>query len=105
MTYAVIRSGGKQYTVHEGERLRVERLAGEAGDAVEINEVLLIGGDGDTRVGTPHVTGARVVAEIVDHGKAKKIIVGTYKAKVRTRRRNGHRQQYTQLAIKQIVTG
>ena len=104
MTYAVVRTGGKQYTVREGGTLRVEKLDGELGASVELDEVLMVS-DGDAvTVGSPTVPGARVVAEIVDQGKAKKIHVFKYKSKVRYRKRTGHRQQYTQLAIKQIVS-
>jgi large subunit ribosomal protein L21 len=104
MSYAVIRTGGKQYTVREGENLKVEKLAGEPGDSIELGEVLMVADGDDVTVGAPLVDGARVVAEIVEHGKAKKIHVFKYKAKVRYSKRTGHRQQYTQLAIKQIVT-
>jgi large subunit ribosomal protein L21 len=104
MTYAVIRSGGKQYTVREGDSLKVEKLAGEPGESLEIADVLMVS-DGDAvTVGAPLVTGAKVMAEIVEHGKGEKIVIFKYKPKVRYRKRTGHRQQYTKLAIKQIVT-
>ena len=104
MTYAVIRSGGKQYTVREGDSLKVERLTGEPGESLEIADVLMVS-DGDSiTVGAPLVTGAKVMAEIVEHGKGEKIVIFKYKPKVRYRKRTGHRQQYTELAIKQIVT-
>jgi large subunit ribosomal protein L21 len=103
MTYAVIRSGGKQYTVREGDSLKVEKLAGEPGESLEIADVLMVS-DGDSiTVGAPLVTGAKVMAEIVEHGKGEKIVVFKYKPKVRYRKRTGHRQQFTKLAIKQIV--
>lgn len=104
MTYAVIRSGGKQYTVREGDSLKVEKLAGEPGESLEIADVLMVS-DGDSiTVGAPLVTGAKVMAEIVEHGKGEKIVIFKYKPKVRYRKRTGHRQQFTKLAIKQIVT-
>ncbi len=102
--YAVIKSGGKQYTVRPGDRLNVEKLEGEAGSSIELTDVLMVS-DGDTvTVGTPSVTGARVVAEIVEHGKGKKIQVFKYKNKIRYRKKTGHRQQYTRLAVKEIMT-
>lgn len=103
MTYAVVRSGGKQYTVREGETLRVELLPGEPGENIELSDVLMIADGEDVTVGAPTVAGARVVAMITEHGKAKKIQVFKYKAKVRYRKRTGHRQRYTELTIKQII--
>lgn len=103
--YAVIKSGGKQYTVRPGDTLDVEKLDGEAGASVELTDVLLIENDGVLSVGTPTVAGASVTAEIVEHGKAKKIIVFKYKPKIRYRKKTGHRQQYTRLAIREIVGG
>jgi large subunit ribosomal protein L21 len=104
MTYAVIRSGGKQYTVRPGAKLKVEKLPGEPGESVELADVLMVADGDSVTVGTPTVTGAKVVAEIVAQGKHAKIHVFKYKPKVRYRRRTGHRQQYTELAIKEIVT-
>jgi large subunit ribosomal protein L21 len=101
--YAVIRSGGKQYTVRPGERLNVEKLEGEVGSTVELTDVLMVA-DGDAvSVGAPAVSGARVTAEIVEHGKGKKVVVFKYKPKIRYRKKTGHRQQFTRLAIKDIV--
>ena len=102
MTYAVIRTGGKQYTVREGDSLKVERLAGEPGATVTLSDVLLVSQDDQVTVGAPLVAGARVTAEIVEHGKGEKIHVFHYKAKVRYSKRTCHRQQYTKLAIKTI---
>ncbi len=103
--YAVIRTGGKQYTVHEGDTLDVESLRAEPGEEVELGEVLMVGDGAEVRIGRPLVEGARVVAGVVEHGKGKKIIVFKYKSKTRYRRKTGHRQQFTRLAIKQIVAG
>ena len=100
--YAVIRTGGKQYRVEAGQRLRVEKLSGAAGDRVEFPDVLMIGGDGDVAVGTPTVGNARVVGEIVEQGRGRKITVFKYKSKTRYRRVRGHRQQQTVLAITEI---
>ena len=100
--YAVIRTGGKQYRVEAGQRLRVEKLSGAAGDRVEFPEVLMIGGDGETAVGTPTVEDAHVVGEIVEQGRSRKVTVFKYKNKTRYRRVRGHRQQQTVLAITEI---
>lgn len=101
--YAVIRSGGKQYTVRQGDRLKVERLEGEAGSTVEFADVLMLA-DGDAiSIGAPTVAGARVVTEIVDHGKGAKLIIFKYKPKIRYRKRTGHRQHYTQLTVREII--
>jgi large subunit ribosomal protein L21 len=102
--YAVIRSGGKQYTVRPGDRLDVEKLDGEVGSEIELAEVLMVT-DGDAvSLGAPSVSGAKVTAEIVEHGKGKKVVVFKYKPKIRYRKKTGHRQQFTRLAIKDIVT-
>lgn len=97
--YAVIETGGKQYRVSEGDRITVERLAVEAGSDVTIDRVLLLGGDGSTRIGTPIVDGASVTATVTEHNRGKKIEVFKYKAKKRYRRHTGHRQEQTRLTI------
>ncbi len=102
--YAVIRSGGKQYTVRPGESLDVEKLEGEVGSRVELGDVLMIADGDDVTVGAPGVDGARVVAEIVEHGKHKKVTVFKYKSKIRYRKRTGHRQQFTRLRVTDILT-
>jgi large subunit ribosomal protein L21 len=100
---AVIRTGGKQYRVHAGSVLDVATLDAEPGSRLELNEVLLVS-DGDTvKVGSPTVDGAVVVAEVVEHGKGKKVINFKYKAKVRYRRKRGHRQGYTRLSVQEIT--
>jgi large subunit ribosomal protein L21 len=102
--YAVIRTGGKQYTVRPGEKLNVEKLDGEVGADIELTDVLMVA-DGDAvTVGTPSVAGAKVVAEVVEQGKHKNIVVFKYKPKIRYRKRTGHRQQFTRLSVKEIVT-
>jgi len=101
--YAVIRTGGKQYTVREGETLDVELLAAAPGDQVQLSDVLMVGEGADVTVGRPLVAGARVVADVVEHGKGAKVIVFKYKPKTRYRRKNGHRQPFTRLAIREIV--
>jgi large subunit ribosomal protein L21 len=101
--YAVIETGGKQYRVSVGDRISVEKLPAEAGSAITIDRVLLLGGDGTTRVGTPVVPGAAVAATVDDHFRGEKIVVFKYKAKKRYRRRLGHRQSLTRLTITGIT--
>ncbi|APD09441.1 MULTISPECIES: 50S ribosomal protein L21 [Thermus] len=98
--FAIVKTGGKQYRVEPGLKLRVEKLAAEPGSQVEL-PVLLLGGEG-TRVGTPFVEGAKVVAEVLAHGRGKKITISKFKAKVQYRRKKGHRQPYTEILIKEI---
>jgi large subunit ribosomal protein L21 len=101
--YAVVRSGGKQYRVEEGRSLKVDRLHADEGSTVELNDVLLIADDGKVTVGAPAVEGARVLAMVEEHGRGKKIIVFKYKAKVRTRKKTGHRQDFTRLSVVEIL--
>jgi len=98
--YAIIMSGGKQYKVSEGDVLDVESLPVEAGDTVELDQVLLVGGEDDVTVGKPLVDGAKVMATVKEHGRGKKIIV--YKHKKNYKRKQGHRQNYTRLQIEKI---
>jgi large subunit ribosomal protein L21 len=100
--YAVIRTGGKQYRVSEGQTLRVEKLSGKAGDKINFGEVLLLGGD-TPKVGQPLVKGASVAAEIVAEGRGPKIIVFKFKRRKNQRRKSGHRQTYTELKITGIT--
>ena len=99
MDYAIFQTGGKQYRVKEGDTIRVESIPGDEGDAIEFDQVLMLSQDGNVSVGAPTVDGARVTAEVVGKGRAKKIIVFKYKAKTRYRRKNGHRQHYTDLRV------
>lgn len=101
--YAVISTGGKQYRVSAGERLRVERLAVEPGAAVEFDRVLLVGQGDSVRVGTPYVDGGRVSATVRSHGRRRKIQVIKFKRRKNYLRRQGHRQDYTELEITDIV--
>ena len=96
--YAVIKTGGKQYRVSEGSRLRVEKLAGSVGDKLELSDVLMLGGD-KVVVGAPLVKGAKVTAEIVAQGRDKKIIIFKIRRRKRYRRRGGHRQPFTELRV------
>jgi len=97
--YAVIETGGKQYRVGVGDRIAVERLAVDAGSVFNFERVLLLGGDGSTRIGTPIVDGANVTAFVDEHNRGEKIIIFKFKAKKRYRRRTGHRQEFTRLTI------
>ena len=98
--FAIVKAGGKQYRVEPGLRLRVEKLDLEPGSQVEL-PVLLLGGE-KTVVGAPVVEGAKVVAEVLGHGRGKKITISKFKAKVQYRRKRGHRQPYTEILIKEI---
>ena len=100
-----MRTGGKQYRVVPNQLLDVERLPAAVGDTVELLDVLLVADGEEVIVGQPRVAGARVVAEVVEHGRDKKIIVFKYKPKTRYHKKTGHRQGYTRLAIRQILTG
>lgn len=96
--YAVIRTGGKQYRVSAGDRLRVEKIPGAVGDNVSFDEVLMLGGD-KVAVGTPTVSGAKVSAQILAQDRAKKIIVFKMRRRKNYRRKNGHRQPYTEVRV------
>ena len=102
--YAVVDTGGKQYKVEVGQRIEVERLPGTEGDTIELDKVLMIVGDEGVTVGQPHIPGARVVAQVMGHYKDEKVIVFKYKNKTRYRRKVGHRQPRTRLAILGIST-
>ena len=105
MTYAIIRTGGKQYRVQPGSTLRVESLPGDAGGAIEFNEVLF-GSDGtNVRTGVPYLTGAKVTGEIVKQGRGEKIVVFKFKRRKNYARKQGHRQGFTEVRIKDITLG
>ncbi|MCY4624280.1 MAG: 50S ribosomal protein L21 [Chloroflexi bacterium] len=103
-SYAVIQTGGKQYRVQPGDVIDVEKLEQEVGARIDLADVLLVGGDDAVSVGTPTVDGAKVTAEVADQFRGPKIIVYKYKAKTHYRRKNGHRQSYTRLRIRHILT-
>ncbi len=100
--YAVVRDRGAQYRVEQGQTLDVALMDAEPGTEVVLDEVLLVGDTADVKIGAPLVANARVVAEVVGEARGEKIIVFKYKRKKRYRRRTGHRQDYTRLAIKAI---
>lgn len=101
--YAVVETGGKQYRVAPGDVIEVEKLAGEPGEEITLDRVLLVANEGDVRIGTPVVAGARVVANVEGAIKGPKLIVFKYKPKTRYRVKTGHRQHLTRLIIKDIV--
>jgi large subunit ribosomal protein L21 len=103
--YAVIRTGGKQYRVVEGETIEVEKLPAEVGAEVRFAEVLLVGTESETRLGTPAVPGASVVAKVVQNGRAPKVIVYKCRRRKNYRRKAGHRQAFTRLRIEGIKVG
>lgn len=100
--YAVIKTGGKQYVVNEGDTIQVEKLTGEVGSTIDLGEVLAVGEGESVKVGTPVVEGATVTAEILEHDRGKKIIVFKKKRRKGYSRKQGHRQDYTSLKISQI---
>jgi large subunit ribosomal protein L21 len=100
--YAVVRTGGKQVRVAPGESVRVEKLDGEVGSSIELDDVLLIGSDEDVRVGTPSLQGAKVVGTIVAQARHPKQIVFKMKRRTGYRRKSGHRQAYTEIRIDEI---
>jgi len=102
--FAVIKTGGKQYRVAENDVIRVERLAAEAGEIVELGNVLMVDGGGGLSVGAPYVAGASVAAEVLEQGRGEKIIVFKKKRRQNYRRRNGHRQHETVLRVTEILT-
>ncbi len=103
--YAVVKTGGKQYRVSKDDILKVERLTGEAGDTITLDEVLMVGEGGDVTVGAPTVSGASVAAEIVEQMRDKKIIVFKKRRRQNYRRKKGHRQHLTVLKVTDILTG
>ena len=100
--YAIVETGGKQYKVAEGDVLFIEKLDAEAEAVVTLDKVLMVNKEGSVVVGSPLVAGATVTAKVLKNGKAKKIIVFKYKSKKNYRRKQGHRQPYTQVQIEKI---
>ncbi|EFI42433.1 MULTISPECIES: 50S ribosomal protein L21 [Peptoniphilus] len=100
--YAVIETGGKQYTVKAGDKVKIEKLNANEGDKVTFDKVLLVGGE-DLKVGKPYVEGSKVEAKVLVQAKDKKIIVYKYKSKKNERKKRGHRQPYTLVEIENII--
>ena len=100
--YAIIRTGGKQYQVAAGDKLRVEKLQGDVGDTVELSDILMVVDGEEVKIGQPVIEGAKVVAKITEQGKADKVVVFKKKRRKGYRVKRGHRQQYTALTIEEI---
>ena len=105
MEYAIVETGGRQYTVHPGDTLKVEKLPLAEEETLELDRVLLVAKDGAVKVGRPLVEGALVKAQVVAQGKAPKVTVFKFKNKIRYKRKRGHRQPYTELKVTEIVDG
>ena len=97
--YAVIKTGGKQYRVQQGDVIFVEKLNAQADEAVTFDEVLLVGGEDQAVIGTPVVEGAKVEGKVLSQVKSRKVVVFKYKAKKNERKKQGHRQPYTKVEI------
>ena len=102
--FAVIKTGGKQYRVAADDKLKIEKVAGEPGDIIELGEVLVVGGD-DVTLGNPTVAGATVAAEVVAQGRNDKVIAFKKRRRKNSRRKRGHRQEFTLIRITEILTG
>lgn len=100
--YAIIKAGGRQYKMTEGANLRVEKLVGEPGADINFADVLMIGGDGDPRFGTPTIANASVAARIVRQAKAKKVMVYKKKRRKGYEKKRGHRQEFTEIKVTKI---
>lgn len=101
----IIRTGGKQYLVSPGQKIKIEKIDAKEGKEITFKEVLLLEKQKGTEIGTPLVKGAKVIGKILSHGKGKKVIVFKYKSKNRYRIKKGHRQPFTEVEITKIVTG
>ena len=101
--FAVIRTGGKQYRVAERDVIAVDKILGAPGDIVELGEVLILGGE-DVVVGTPTISGASVAAEVLEQGRGEKIIAFKKRRRKNSRRKRGHRQEFTLLRVTEILT-
>jgi large subunit ribosomal protein L21 len=103
--YAIIKSGGKQYRVKAGEQLRVEALSADVGASISLEEVLLVGAGDEVKVGAPFVSGAKVKATVVSHGRGEKLKIFKLRRRKHYQKTQGHRQSYTELRIDDIVQG
>ena len=97
--YAIVATGGKQYRVKEGEKLRVEKLSIEAGESVELDKVLLIGEGDDVKIGVPYLDGAKVTATVTENGRGDKVKIVKFRRRKHSRKQMGHRQPYTEIEI------
>lgn len=101
--FSIIETGGKQYAVAVGDKVKIEKVEGEVGDSIVFDVVLLTASEDSAKIGTPHVAGAKVTGEIVTQGRAPKVISLRYKAKKRVRTKRGHRQPFTEVKITKIA--
>jgi large subunit ribosomal protein L21 len=101
---AVIKTGGKQYLVSPGQRIKIEKIDKQEGSEIAFNEVLLLEKNKKLEIGTPFVKGAKVIGKVVKQAKAKKVIIFKYKAKTRHKVKKGHRQPFTEIEITQILS-
>jgi large subunit ribosomal protein L21 len=97
--YAIVATGGKQYRVQEGEKLRIEKLSAEAGDTVELDNVLLVGEGEDVKIGTPYLKGAKVTATVAANGRGDKVKIIKFHRRKHYRKQMGHRQSFTEIEI------
>ncbi|WP_144393290.1 50S ribosomal protein L21 [Pleionea sediminis] len=97
--YAVIQSGGKQHRVKEGQTIKLEKLVAETGASIDFDKVLMVGSGSDVKVGAPYVDGAKVTAEVVAHGRGKKVNIIKFKRRKHHMKRMGHRQWFTEVKI------
>jgi large subunit ribosomal protein L21 len=100
--YAVVRTGGKQLRVEPGQRVRVERLAGDVGETIELADVLMVAGEGESRIGRPTIDGVKAVGTITAQGRGPKITIFKMKRRKGYRRKTGHRQEYTGILVDRI---
>jgi large subunit ribosomal protein L21 len=100
--YAVVRSGGKQYRVSQGGSVRLEKIEGEVGSSITLDDVLMVGEDGDVKIGEPTVDGARVTGTITAQARSPKLIIFKMKRRKGYRRKQGHRQDYTEIRVDRI---
>ena len=101
--YAVIQTGGKQYRVSEGLKLKVEKLDAAEGDSIELDKVLMVADGDDVKIGTPYLDGGKVTATVTSHGRGKKVKIIKFKRRKHHMKRQGHRQSYTELEITGIA--
>ena len=99
MMYAVIETGGKQYRVTEGQRIKVEKLAADEGATIDMDKVLMVANGDDIKVGAPYVDGGKVTATIKAHGRGKKVMIIKFRRRKHSRKTQGHRQSYTEIEI------
>ncbi len=100
--YAIIENGGKQYRIIEGEKVKLEKFAGAEGDDIQIKEVLALNDGTKTIIGSPYIDGAYIQGKVVSHGRLKKVIVFKYKRRKDYKKKNGHRQHYTEFLVEKI---